>query len=120
MEELGGEVWEAEAGVGGERGVGERSRGEIAEEVAVEVAERVERDEGEEQREEVAVWEDGEEREEGVEAGGWRDEAAVSEERLQRGEPRVGGREGEHARVVGGGEAREVGGQEGGHGRRRG
>lgn len=63
MEELCGEVGEAEVGVGGERGVGKRTRGEAGEEVAVEVAQRVERDEVEEEREEVAVGEHGEERE---------------------------------------------------------
>lgn len=118
VEELGGEVGEAEAGVGGERGIGEGTRGEVREEVAVEVAKRVERDEGEEEREEVAVGEDGEERDKGGEAGGRREVAAVGEEQVRRGEPRVGGGEGEHARVVGGGEAREVEGEEGGDGRR--
>jgi hypothetical protein len=57
VEELRGEVGAAEAGVRGERGVGERARGETREEMAVEAAQRVERNEVEEDREEVAVGE---------------------------------------------------------------
>lgn len=120
VEELRGEVREAEAGVRAERSVGERGRGETRKEVAVEVAQRVERNEVEEEREEVAVLEHGEEGEEGGEAGRRRDEAVVGEESMRRGEGRVGGGEGEHARVVRGGEAREVRGQDAVHGRRRG
>lgn len=63
VEELCGEVGEAEAGVRGERGVGERTRGQASEEVAVKVAQRVQWYEVEEERKEVAVREHGEERE---------------------------------------------------------
>lgn len=69
VEELRGELGAAETGVRGQRGVGERARGATREEVAVEAAQRVVRNEVEEEREEVAVGEHGEEWKEGGKAG---------------------------------------------------